>query len=124
MADSFYALYREFLVQRRHGLVLLADVLSERQERHPLPGPVFELLTSMPALLDDRAGFRDAAAASLEKIPIVVKHADVTPVLRNAIGHSRAGAIEQFRFFVAALAAVYAWRVRIPAQSLTTHGAR
>ena len=119
MADSFYALYREFLVERRQGLALLDDFVSERQERHPLAEPVLETLTSLPRLMEDRRRFREAATRSLDQIPVVVEHVDVTPVLRTAVGHSRTGASEHFRFFVAATAAVHAWRLRIPARSLT-----
>ncbi len=117
MADSFYALYREFLVERRRGLALLADFVSERQERHPLSEPVLETLTSLPGLMDDRRRFRDAATRALDQIPVVVEHVDVTPVLRNAVNHSTTAASEPFRFFVAAAAAVHAWRLRIPGRS-------
>ena len=119
MADSFYVLYREFLVDGRHGLVLLSDYLSERQERYPLSSSVQDALTSMPELIDDAPPFREAAARALDRIPIVVDHVDVTPVLRSAIGHGRSGAIREFRFFVTAAAAVHAWRLRIPSRSLS-----
>ena len=118
MADTFYTLYREFLVDRRHGLVLLTDFLSERHERHPLPTQTHDALTSMSTLLGDE-GYREAATHALDRIPIVVNHFDVTPTLRDALNHPRTGAIEQFRFFLVAAAVVHAWRLRIPSRSLS-----
>ncbi|MCY4378066.1 MAG: MFS transporter [Spirochaetaceae bacterium] len=118
MADSFYALYGEFLVDRRQGLALLSDYVSERQEQHPLSDPVLETLTSLPRLVDDGPRFQEAATLALDRIPVVVEHVDVTPVLRMAVRHPTTGASEPFRFFVAATAAVHAWRLRIPARSL------
>ena len=118
MADSFYAPYRGFVADRRHGLALLADYVAERHERHPLAASTLALLTSLPALVGDGSRFPGAATRALAAVPVVAQRVDVTPVLRAAVDQPRTGACERFHFFVAAAVAVHAWRLPIARQSL------
>ncbi|MDE0446664.1 MAG: MFS transporter [Spirochaetaceae bacterium] len=116
-ADTFYAQYRDFLAEATQGLAMLADFVAENQERHPLPGPTTEQLTTLLDLIDDSA-FAEHAASALARIPVVVQRTDVTPALAAATRHPSTGRSPQFRFFLAAVLAVYAWRMRIAVKSL------
>ena len=117
MADTFYAQYREFLAQVDRGRVLLADFIAESQEQHPLDGSSLELLTSLPDLIDHDT-FPERVTVALAGIPVIVRRTNVTPALDDAIRRPDTGSSPQFRFFVAAALAVYAWRLRIAVAKL------
>ena len=117
MADTFYAQYRDFLADAAQGRAILADFVAESQERHSLDGASLDLLTSLIGLIDDDV-YPERAAAALSRMPVVVQGTNVTSVLGNAIRHPRTGRLPQFRFFLAAALAVYAWRMRIAVKTL------
>ena len=117
MADTFYAQYREFLADAGQGVVLLADFVAESQERHAIDDASIGLLTSLPDLIDDN-DFPEQAAAALARMPVIVQKTNVTAVLEAALRQPRTGSSPQFRFFVAAAVAVYAWRLRIAVGTL------
>ena len=92
--------------------MLLADFVAESQERHAIDDASIGLLTSLSDLIDHR-DFPERTAAAIARMPAIVQKTNVTAVLEAAFRHPRTGSSPQFRFFLAAAVAVYAWRLRI-----------
>ncbi len=112
MAETFYPLYRGFLAEPRDGPALLADYLSERQERSPLAVAEFELLSALPVTIDDADRFQEIAPQCLERVAVTVGTTDVTPALRAACARSGTRSLMRFRFFAAVAVAFAAWQRR------------
>ena len=110
MANTFYPLYQGFLDDARRGLALVTDYVAEQQERARLEPPTLGLVTGLLATFADLPAFRGAARDALERIPVVVRDVSLTGMLAEALERPATGALDQFRFLIAATVAFYAWR--------------
>ena len=110
MAEAFYPLYQGFVAEPRRGLALVTDLVAERQEQRRLPPQTLNLVTAPVAQFHDPEAFRAAAARALEQVPVVVGDTSVAGTLMQALERPVTGALDHFRFLVAATVAFHAWR--------------
>ena len=110
MANSFYPLYQGFLANARHGLAMVTDYVAEHQERARLAPATLNLVTALVAGFPDLPAFRAAAGDALEQIPVVVRDVPLTAILAEALQRPVTGALDHYRFLLAATIAYYAWR--------------
>ena len=110
MANSFYPLYQGFLANARHGLAMVTDYVAEHQERARLAPATLNLVTALVAGFPDLPAFRAAAGGALEQIPVVVRDVPLTAILAEALQRPVTGALDHYRFLLAATIAYYAWR--------------
>ncbi|MDE0447534.1 MAG: MFS transporter [Spirochaetaceae bacterium] len=110
MANSFYPLYQGFLADARRGLALLTDYVAEQQERARLEPAALHLVTALVATFADLPAFRAASGDALELIPVAVRDVPLTATLTEALQRPVTGALDHYRFLLAATVAFYAWR--------------
>ena len=109
MANSFYPLYQGFLADARRGLAMVTDYVAEQQERARLQPAVLGLVMALVATLPDPPTFRAAAGDALQQIPVVVRDVPLTAILGEALQRPVTGALDHYRFLLAATVAFYAW---------------
>ena len=109
MANSFYPLYQGFLDDARRGLAMVTDYVAEQQERARLQPPVLGLVTALVATFPDPPAFHAAAGDALQQIPVVVRDVPLTAILGEALQRPVTGALDHYRFLLAATVAFYAW---------------